>query len=108
MNAAAPHLERAIADGKEPRKFLGQSVGYENELIGQTNFPHQPSSRRLPRAAILTSPAGPPRTSWNRPGPPPPGRNMPSTRGIRQGGKLGRPPLGQGHECAISRIVRTA
>ena len=40
MNAAAPHLERDIADGKEPRKFLGQSVGFENELIGQTNLPH--------------------------------------------------------------------
>src|ERR1700738_1282103 len=108
MNTATANPEIDIANGKEAGELLGQSVGFENELIGQTNFPHQPSSRRLPRAAILTSPAGPPRTSWNRPGPPPPGRNMPSTRGIRQGGKLGRPPLGQGHECAISRIVRTA
>jgi hypothetical protein len=45
MNAAAPHLEGDVANGKETREFLGQSVGFENELIGQSNFPHQPLSR---------------------------------------------------------------
>src|SRR5260370_28968914 len=39
MNAAAAHLEGDVANGKETRKFLGQSMGFENELIGQTNFP---------------------------------------------------------------------
>ena len=51
MNAAAAHLESDIANGEETREFLGQSVGFENELIGQTNFPHQPSSRRPSRVA---------------------------------------------------------
>src|SRR5258708_31490076 len=39
MNAAAAHLESDVANGEETREFLGQSVGFENELIGQTNFP---------------------------------------------------------------------
>src|SRR5882757_4667011 len=33
--------------GEEPRKFLRQSVDFENELIGQSKFPHQPSPRRI-------------------------------------------------------------
>jgi hypothetical protein len=50
MNAAAAHLEGDITNGKETRKFLGQSVGFENELISQTNFPRQPSPRVRSRA----------------------------------------------------------
>jgi hypothetical protein len=37
MTTANP--ESDIANGEKPREFLGQSVGFENELIGQTNFP---------------------------------------------------------------------
>jgi hypothetical protein len=40
MNASATDPEIDIANGVEPREFLGQSVGFENELIGQSNFPH--------------------------------------------------------------------
>ena len=32
-----------IANREETREFLGQSVGFENELISQTNFPRQPT-----------------------------------------------------------------
>ena len=39
MNAATANPQIDIAYGKEPREFLAQSVGFENELIGQTNFP---------------------------------------------------------------------
>src|SRR5207248_11407537 len=59
MNTAASHLERNIANGEKTRELLGQSLGFENELIGQTKFPHQPSSRGAPRARLIfTSPAG--------------------------------------------------
>ena len=51
MNAAAADPEIDIANGKETREFLGQSVGFENELIGQSNFPHQPSPRSPSRVA---------------------------------------------------------
>jgi hypothetical protein len=44
MNAATADPQIDIANGKEPREFLGQSVGFENELIGQSNFP-RPLSR---------------------------------------------------------------
>jgi hypothetical protein len=39
MYAATADLECDIAYGKKSREFLGQSVGFENELISQTNFP---------------------------------------------------------------------
>jgi hypothetical protein len=39
VNAAAADPKIDIANGEESRKFLGQSVGFENELIGQSNFP---------------------------------------------------------------------
>jgi hypothetical protein len=42
-----------IAYGKEPREFLGQSVGFENELIGQTNFPRQPIAANPSRVANI-------------------------------------------------------
>ena len=46
MNAATADPKANVANGKETREFLGQSVGFENELIGQSIFPHQPSPRR--------------------------------------------------------------
>jgi hypothetical protein len=45
VNAATADPEIDIANGEEACEFLGQSVGFENELIGQSNFPHQPSGR---------------------------------------------------------------
>ena len=91
MNAATADPQIDIANGEEPREFLGQSVGFENELIGQSNFPHQPSPatcRRawpiLPNRQVLSG-----RLGNSVPDRPPPGRNMPSTARIRQGGKLG-------------------
>jgi hypothetical protein len=39
MNTAAPNLETNVAYGDESREFLGQSVGFENELIRQSNSP---------------------------------------------------------------------
>jgi hypothetical protein len=64
VDAAATHLERDVANGKKTREFLGQSVGFENELIGQTNFPHQLSRESPSRAAdfILTRQFS--RTPW--------------------------------------------
>src|ERR1700692_1313369 len=53
MNAATADPEMDIANGEEPRKFLGQSVGFENELIGQSNLPHQPSARSAFRAWLI-------------------------------------------------------
>ena len=51
MNAAAAHLQGNVANGEETREILGQSVGFENELISQTKFPRQPSPRVRSRAA---------------------------------------------------------
>jgi hypothetical protein len=39
VNTAAPHLQANVANGKKSREFLGQSVGFENELIRQSNSP---------------------------------------------------------------------
>jgi hypothetical protein len=39
MNATTADFECDIAYGEKSREFLGQSVGFENELISQTNFP---------------------------------------------------------------------
>jgi hypothetical protein len=39
MNRTLSDFQRDIANGNEPRELLGQSVGFKNELIGQTNFP---------------------------------------------------------------------
>jgi hypothetical protein len=105
MNAATADPKANVADGEESRKFLGQSVGFENELIGQSNFPHQPSPRRPIAVANFS----------NRQvlldalefvvDRPPPGRNMPSTALLTQGGKLGI--SGREHRLfsAISRIA---
>jgi len=70
MNTAATHLESNVTNGEETREFLGQSVGFENELIGQTNFPHQPSCEVPSRAAnFFPVRAGSPGRLGNRPGP---------------------------------------
>src|SRR6266404_5404952 len=45
VNAATADPEIDIANREEPRELLAQSVGFENELIGQSNFPHQPDAR---------------------------------------------------------------
>ena len=91
MNAAATHLQSNVANGKETREFLGQSVGFENELISQTNFPRQPSARIRSRAANFSLFGQALRDVLETvPNPPPPGRNMPSTVWVRQGGKLPR------------------
>jgi hypothetical protein len=45
VNAATADPKIDIANGEKAREFLGQSMGFENELIGQSNFPRQPSPR---------------------------------------------------------------
>src|SRR5260370_11299598 len=46
MDTATADPQTDIANGKEACEFLGQSVGFENELIGQSNFPHQLSQAK--------------------------------------------------------------
>jgi hypothetical protein len=59
---ANPQID--AANGEESREFLGQSVGFKNELIGQSNFPHRPSHPTCRRAwPILGLPAGSLRTA---------------------------------------------
>src|SRR5580704_15171316 len=92
MNTATANPEIDIANGEEPRELLGQSVGFENELIGQSNFPHWPSPRRPLRAWPIFLYRQVPRRLGNLvPNRPPPGRNMPLTGRFRQGAKLGNP-----------------
>ena len=62
-------LQSDVANGEETREFLGQSVGFENELIGQTNFPHQPRREVPSRVANFYLSAGSPGRLGNRPGP---------------------------------------
>jgi hypothetical protein len=71
MNTAAANPKIDIANREEARELLGQSLGFENELIGQSNFPHQPRGEvPFARGQFLLSPAGSPRTPWKiRPGP---------------------------------------
>src|ERR1700732_2724119 len=67
MDAATADPKANVANGKETREFLGQSVGFENELISQSNFPHQPSPRRpiVAGQSFLTGRFS--RASWNSP-----------------------------------------
>src|SRR6185437_5118780 len=44
MNTAATDLKADVTNGKETREFLGQSAGFENELIGQSNSPVGPAA----------------------------------------------------------------
>jgi hypothetical protein len=43
VNAATADPKIDIANGEEARELLGQSMGLENELIGQSIFPRPPS-----------------------------------------------------------------
>jgi hypothetical protein len=81
-------------------------VGFENELIGQSNFPHQPSLARYAAIAIFPNRQVLLRRLGNRPGPPPPGANMPSTPCLVQGGKLGMRGVAWSRGLAISRIAQ--
>ena len=49
VNTAAAHLESDVANGEETCEFLGQSVGFENELIGQTISPIAVAAMSLAR-----------------------------------------------------------
>ena len=51
MDAAAADPKIDVANGEKAREFLGQSVGFENELISQSNSPI--AHRREPRRAWL-------------------------------------------------------
>jgi hypothetical protein len=39
MNAATTYPEANVPNREETREFLGQSMGFENELISQSNSP---------------------------------------------------------------------
>jgi hypothetical protein len=95
------NLESDIANGEKPREFLGQSVGFENELIGQTNFP---LPARVSRCELFFSYRLAPEGLPSKPS---------ETRRLRAGicrhrapiGKaesLGNPPRGRG-ALAVSR-----
>ena len=92
VNTATADPKIDIANGKEAREFLGQSVGFENELIGQSNFPHQPTSRcAIARGQFfLTGRSLPDVLGKSRPGPAASGREY-AVNGppIRKAAKLG-------------------
>src|SRR6516165_6541956 len=70
VNMTSADLKCDIANGKKPREFLGQSVGLENELVGQTFSPCR--ARTFARGSCCL-PADCSGTSQKPPGPPPPG-----------------------------------
>jgi hypothetical protein len=39
VDTATANPQINVSYGEEAREFLGQSVGFKNEVIGQTNFP---------------------------------------------------------------------
>ena len=47
VNTATADPQIDIANGEESRKFLGQSMGFENELIGQSNVPLLANAREF-------------------------------------------------------------
>ena len=49
VDAATANPQVDIAHGEKARELLGQSMGFENELIGQSNFP--PSASATARMA---------------------------------------------------------
>src|SRR5262249_35266518 len=86
VNAATADLQCDIANCEKSREFLGQSVGFENELISQTISP----CRTTMRAAFLAQQRVPEGrlnkgSLWKPPNPLPPEQNMPSTHCLRQG-----------------------
>ena len=89
VDTAATHLERDVANGKETGEFLGQSAGFEDELIGQIDSPirHRREAPR-PRGQLFSCPTGCPHVLETVRGLSPPGRNMPSSAAVTQGGKL--------------------
>jgi hypothetical protein len=108
VNAATANPKIDIANGEKAREFLGQSMGFENELIGQSNFPRQPSPRcDIAGGYIFPKPAGSPKTPWKIPSGPPPVANMPSTGRFTQGGKLDCGEA-KGSGFAISRMTRAS
>ena len=62
VNAATTDPEIDIANGVEAREFLGQPVGFENELIGQSNFPISHRREALSRFAEFLRPGRFPQT----------------------------------------------
>src|SRR3979411_993873 len=66
MNAATADPQIDTANGEETRKFLGQSVGFKNELIGQSNFPHRPSQAMFPSGVTEFLKVSGPGTPWMR------------------------------------------
>src|SRR5882724_6973875 len=90
MDAATADPKANVANGKETREFLGQSVGFENELISQSNSPISHRRDAPSRQANLFSPAGSPVRLGIRLGKrPPPRWNMPPTALLTQGVKAG-------------------
>jgi hypothetical protein len=65
MNAATANPEIDIAYGKEPREFLAQSMGFENELIGQSNSPNSHRCEARFAHDQFLPPAGSPRRLGN-------------------------------------------
>jgi hypothetical protein len=57
MNAATTYLQANVPNREETREFLGQSVGFKNELISQSNSPARHRRGVSPRVvdAFLTT-----------------------------------------------------
>src|SRR5262249_4666926 len=53
VNMTTADLKLYIANGEKPREFLGQPVGFENELIGQTNSPCAKRGKDLRRWLLV-------------------------------------------------------
>ena len=109
VNAATADPKIDIANGEETREFLGQSAGFENELIGQSNFPHQPSPRSSRAWPIFPNRQALLRTPWKSvPDRPPPGgicRQRPALRKVESWASGG---AGRLVEFALSPIAWSA
>ena len=97
VNAPTANLERNVADGEEARELLGQAFRFENELIGQTDFPLPRYTRGYPCCFGFPEALKPVPERRLR------ARNMPEVTGVRQGGKLSRSGLRPGDLCSLSR-----
>ena len=60
MDAATTYPEANVPDGEETRKFLGQTMGFENELISQSNSPTSHRRDVLPRMGYVSLRQAPP------------------------------------------------